>query len=246
MKCDFCDSENSEGAAFCARCGSRLEGAGVVTVSPDWEENGGWFRIPSFFITVREVLFTPSSTFSRVKTDNRIFNACLFGIIGGSIGILFGSLWQTVVDWRKFIPQYSDVPDVFHGLSYWLAMLLIAPSVAVLAQLISAGIVHVCLMIAGGAKRGFAVTFRVVAYAYGATALLSLIPVLGAVAGFIWLVAVEALGLKEAHRITLGKSLFAVFLPFVFCCFCCAVIVGGMVFAGISLAGLTGLFTQLK
>jgi hypothetical protein len=94
---------------------------------------------------------------------------------------------------------------------------------------IGAAILHLCLMLVGGAKRSFETTFRVVSYAVGSTnpiaiipfcggAVAMIIPFCGGAVAMIWNIVLECIGLAKAHETTSGKAVLAVFLPLIVCC----------------------------
>jgi hypothetical protein len=101
---------------------------------------------------------------------------------------------------------------------------------------VAAGVMHLMLLLLGGARRGFEATFRVAAYAH-ATSLLLLVPFCGLPITLVWRVVTYVIGLAEAHQIGHGKALAAVLLPLVAVCCCCAGLV--FAFAG-ALASLVG------
>lgn len=208
----------------------------------EWEEKGALFNIPLLFITIREVLFSPSAAFRALRADKRIFNAFLFSLICGSVGFLSSSFWQSLVDWSRFIPGgHSLTFSMGRGPLYWLAMACIAPCVTGFFLFLGAAAIHLCLLLTGAGKKGFPVTFRIMAYSSGATSLFSLIPILGMFAGFVWFVVILVIGVREAHGNTLARSLFAVFLPFFLCCAFFALVIAVAVFFGVlGLAGLMG------
>jgi hypothetical protein len=82
---------------------------------------------------------------------------------------------------------------------------------------IGAAITHVCLILVGGAKRGYETTFRVMCYAGGSAAPLVLIPCVGIFALAIASLVFEIVGLSKAHDISVGKAVLAVFLPLIVC-----------------------------
>jgi hypothetical protein len=207
----------------------------------DWEEKGGLFKIPLLCITVRDVLFSPTEAFRGLKDDKKIFNAFLFSLICGSVGFLSSSFWQSLVDWSRFLPGDHAFSAMGHGPLYWLAMVCIAPCVTGIFLFIGAAAIHLCLLLTGAGKKGYPVTFRIVAYASGATALFSLIPILGMFAGFVWFVVLVVIGVREAHGNTLARSLFAVFLPMFLCFALFALVIAAAIFFGVlGLAGLMG------
>jgi hypothetical protein len=83
---------------------------------------------------------------------------------------------------------------------------------------IGAAIVHLCLMIVGGANKTFETTFRVLAFSQGSTGPLQMIPVCGGLIAGVWGLVVTCIGLARAHETETGRAVFAVFLPLVVCC----------------------------
>jgi hypothetical protein len=123
---------------------------------------------------------------------------------------------------------------------------------AIIAAFVGAAIQHVCLMIFGAANSPYEATVRVYCYANSTGVIfIGLVPLLALVAGlgfvvagpegalagavliggllggaaFIWALAIQVIGLREAHDTTTGRALGAVLLP-VLVLFCCA---GGVV-----------------
>jgi len=245
MFCPFCGSQNTPDASLCSNCGysfSANQGAPVSPVSPDWEEHGHILNIVSFFITVRDVLFSPTLTFRHLKRDNAVFNAFLFGLIGATIGGAANTLWQFLVSIMGFAPEGGALSRWFGTTSTFIVTLFMVPLMSALSILLMSVVLHFILKLLGGADRGFPATFKVFAYAQGATALLGVVPFCGSVAGFFWLLVICIIGLKEAHETTHGKSMAAVLLPLALCCVCAAFAVFLLVLSGISLARFNHFF----
>jgi hypothetical protein len=106
----------------------------------------------------------------------------------------------------------------------------------VIGVFVAAGVLHLMLLLLGGARRDFEATFRVVSFSQ-ATSVLFLVPFCGQLVGGIWCLVLYVLGLAEAHRIGHGKALAAVLLPILALCCCCAGL--GFLFAG-AIASLAG------
>ena len=97
-----------------------------------------------------------------------------------------------------------------------------APFVALVALLLSAGLFHVVLIALRGAPRGFNATLTVVGYASAAHIIgAAPVPLLANLVGFVWYLAVVAIGLAQAQRIPPGKAWTATLLPFGLFCLCC-------------------------
>jgi hypothetical protein len=97
-------------------------------------------------------------------------------------------------------------------------VIVILPIVTVLSMFVGSAIYHVMLLLLGGARRPYETTLRVTAYASGATALVNLVPICGAVVAPIWSIVATIIGLARAQEISTGKAAAAVLLPVVMCC----------------------------
>jgi len=187
--------------------------------TPHWETRKGIFNLPSYFITIQEILFSPSRTFSTLFTGKSLFNSFLFGLLGTTIGLASGTFWQLLIN------QFSGLFNNFRPSSFFLdlgqliGVIFVFPVFIAAGLFIGTGILHLCLTLTGAAKKDFSVTFKVVVYAQGATGLLGVIPIFGSVVGMVWGLYIEIIGLRLAHKTTTGRVLLAIFLPFLFFCF---------------------------
>jgi hypothetical protein len=100
----------------------------------------------------------------------------------------------------------------------WIVILILAPVFVVIGTFISSAILHVCLMIVGGAKQTFETTFRVVCFAEGSASPLLVIPFCGGLIAGIWKIVLYCIGLARAHETDTGRAVLAVVLPVVVCC----------------------------
>jgi hypothetical protein len=117
-----------------------------------------------------------------------------------------------------------------------IGVLILVPLLIVLGMFIGSAIIHLCLMIVGGAKQTFETTFRVVCFATGSSYPLMIVPFCGGLISGIWGLVAECIGLSRAHEIEIGRAILAILLPLVVCC-------GGAFFLTILLGGIAG-FTQ--
>jgi hypothetical protein len=110
-------------------------------------------------------------------------------------------------------------------------LIILAPILVAVSMFIGAGIIHLCLMLVGGAKRSFETTFRVVCFASGSAQTLLIVPFCGGVISGIWGLIAECIGLARAHETETGRAVLAVLLPVIICCgggFLCAIMFGFM------------------
>jgi hypothetical protein len=102
-------------------------------------------------------------------------------------------------------------------------MVFLAPIILTVVLFIWSGIVHLCLMLVGGANQAYLVTFKTMCYVETAS-LANLIPFCGSYVSPIWSVVLAVVGLREVHRTTTGKAALAVLLPLGLFCICLAVL----------------------
>jgi hypothetical protein len=107
----------------------------------------------------------------------------------------------------------------------------------VLGLFIGSALLHVCLMLVGGANRPFETTFRVACFTAGAANLFSMIPMCGGLIAAVYTIVLECIGLSRAHQTTTGKALMAIFLPLIVCC-------GVAIILGIVLGGFGALLNR--
>ena len=89
---------------------------------------------------------------------------------------------------------------------------LFSPIMLLLSLFVSAGVTHVLLLLFRGATRSYTFTTRVFAFAYSPQ-ILGIVPYVGTVIGFIWMVGVAIIGLSAGHRTTTGRAAAAVLVP---------------------------------
>jgi hypothetical protein len=222
MFCPQCGNETGENQAFCSQCGARLHEAPVAATPEStrektpWEdrETNGFFG--GLFKTAGNALFHPSEFFRRMPVRGGYGDPLLFALIAGMIGMIASYLWQLALK--------STVQSVLPAVHAWPTggvttafAAFVAPFLLIAGFFISAGLLHVFLLLVQGARAGYEATFRVVAYAASANLLL-LAPFCGGIVSGIWSVVLLLVGLREAHEISGGKAAFAVFMPLVICC----------------------------
>ena len=184
-----------------------------------WEnrEQRGWFN--AFIETLQMVLTRPSAAFTAMKSTGGLGDPLIYALIGAGTGAVVSYLFSFGLQAVGFgAGQQSG----FGALS-WLGagaigFVVLMPIFVVLGLFIGAGIIHLCLMMVGGAKQPFETTFRVLAYTQGSVGPLQMVPFCGGVIAGIWGLVLYCIGLARAHEIETGRAILAVFLPVVVCC----------------------------
>ena len=138
-------------------------------------------------------------------------------------------------------PQFEKLAPLFQkpGALQLVLGLVAVPLLSLVMLFVWSALVHLFLVLLGGAHRGFAATLRVMCYAH-TTQLAVVIPGIGGVIGFFWRLILEIVGLSSAHKVEGWKAALAVILPLFLCCVC--VIVGAVSFG----AALAQALQQMK
>lgn len=174
-----------------------------------WESGEGF--IGAFLKTTQEVLFSPTKFFKKAAVGEGYWSPFIFAMITGIIGSGVALLWQ----WLFFS---GVVPHQIFSMNTYSIFLTVAvvsiPFTVALSILLGSGVTHLCLMIVGGNRKGFAPTFRAISYSYGA-ALFYIVPFIGTFIGGIYLLVLAIFGVREGHEISTGKAVLGVLLPLI-------------------------------
>ena len=198
---------------------------GPPAVAPLPWEQPGYPVLEALFETAKLFLLRPAEAFARMSIAGDLGRPLVFAVVMGWVGILAAQLYQLVLPgmpWRYF-PGMEHGTDFAVPFAYTVGTVILAPIFILLGVFIWAAILHLFLLLAGGATNGFAATVRVVCYS-GVCQVLQVVPLCGGVIAFLWSIALEIVGLASAHRTTQGKAAVAVLLPLALCCACAAVL----------------------
>ena len=249
IKCPECGHEQEEMVNECLGCGlvfsqyqaedkgesaedahlrpqGSVEGDEIIrpeTPTP-WEEREDLGFFKAIFLTIKKVLFSPTKFFSQMRTEGGISDPLLYAVIVGTVCVWIALLWQIPLQGLSFL-MGPDKEEAIIGLGAMIGVSIFMPFFIVIGLFIGAGILHLCLMLVGGNKKGFEATFRVVAYSVSSQ-VGAIIPLCGGIIASIWGLVVEIIGLREAHQITTSKAVLAVLLPVVTGCLCAGIFLG--------------------
>ncbi len=216
---------------------------------PPGEESAPFARrkelgfFPAFFRTWKLAALEPGGFFRTVKVAES-GSAVLFGVLCITVSQWFQALYGWLIkssmqgfmqEMLRRMPQSGEIdPRVmtyFSGTHPVLvvAQLVGAPFYGLIYVFLTAGVIHLFLLLFKAAPRGFNTTLTVVGYAAGVNLLAAApVPVLAFVAATVWFLVVVIAGLAEAQRCGNGKAAAATLLPGLLSCLCCC---GG--FAGL-------------
>ena len=202
-----------------------------------WEDTGAAGAFTRFIETVKLLATAPGEAFERMPTVGGVGQPLVFAIVVGWIGIAAYVVWWLVFGGLSlpFLDR-SELGEagLLFGFStgFTIIFALIAPIFIVIGVFIQAAILHLMMMLVGGANRGFEATMRVCSYAQ-ASQLAQAIPFCGGLISLVWTLVLLIVGLASAHDTTRGKAAVAVILPAVLCCS----FLGALIFMG-ALAGI--------
>ena len=185
-----------------------------------WERRAEAGFLSALFETIRVVLLEPKAAFAAMKQTGGLgaplFFFVLIGTVGGVAGIFYQAVYNSVESGAS--PEQQAVAAMLTSTVAIGLTIMLLPIFLTGLAFVSAGLVHLALIIVGGAKRPFEATFRVACYAGGATAVLQLLPIFGTIVASVWNFACMVIGLSEVHNIGKGRAAVAVLLPYIVCC----------------------------
>lgn len=156
------------------------------------------------------------------------------------VGILAGGLnlfWSNTLDvvgvstWFESLGENPSATPASRLIDF-----LLSPIWLTALLFIAAALIQSSLKLIGGASRPLVTTTRVFAFS-GGPGLLSIVPLIGPVAGGIWSLVLVVIGLREAHATTTVRAIAALLIPIVVV-FMLLVVVGALLAIGILAAGL--------
>lgn len=205
-------------------------------------ERGQRGFVGAFFATWKLVAVDPQRFFANVRID-QIGPAILFGFLAAFVGGLAAVLFGTVANMSSIATLQSlmgkmppEMADLYRqvlpllGGGMVAAQIILLPIAIFIRMFVAAGIVHLLLMMFGGAARGFGATLTVVAYTFGLQ-LLTAVPMCGWLIAFVWQAVALIIGLAAVHRAETWKSAVAVIAPIVLCCCCLLAGLGSVMMA---------------
>ena len=195
----------------------------MATIAPrsglPWDDRQQRGILRAFFDTLIMVLTKPAEAFTIMKREGGFGEPLVYAVVGGSVGAIVSFLFSLLLHSFGMFTDQRNPLGAMAGMGIGsIGFIILAPLAIVIVLFIVAGIVHLCLLIVGGANQSFETTFRVLAFTQGSTGVLQLIPVCGGVIGAVWGIVVNCIGLARAHETDTGRAVLAVMLPVIVCC----------------------------
>ena len=183
----------------------------------DHRQERGFFN--AFIETLVMVLTKPSEAFTAMKREGGFGEPLIYAIIGGWVGGIISFLFSLCLHSVGFFADRHNALTAMAGMGIRsAAIVILLPVLIVICLFIGSAVVHLCLMIVGGANQSFETTFRVLAFSQGSTGPLQIIPICGGLIAGVWALVCNCIGLARAHETDTGRAVLAVFLPLIVCC----------------------------
>ncbi|MFH1122693.1 MAG: YIP1 family protein [Pseudomonadota bacterium] len=215
--------------ATCPRCKERFEfffpvldfdferaqetaGAeGRRSLSP-WENRSESGLLKGMTLTLKSVVFSPKRFFRTTTYEGGIREPMAFGLLAGSIGMMLVIFWQFLQGGAELFSGGAGPLGGFGTVFVFLGAMALCPLLVAMTLFVASAIVHLLLLAVRGGSNGFEATFRVISYSQAAQ-IWGLVPFVGGLIGGLWLVVVQIIGLREIHRISYLKIIFALLIP---------------------------------
>ena len=215
---DFGEQEHGSAAQPDAESHSAAD-AQVERQGLPWEREGGG-QLAAAVETLRLVLTEPARAFRMMRQVGGLGDPTLYVAVLGTVGTFFALIWRSMFEgWTA--SMMGDELAAFTGaggIGMW--SLVLAPFMMVVLTAIGALIYHLALLLFGGAPQPLETTYRVVAYVWGSTSLIQIVPMCGGIIAFVWGSVVMIIGIREAHGVPQSRALAAVLVPVVVVCLC--------------------------
>jgi hypothetical protein len=209
--------------------GGESEPSGIppsVPLGIPWEQRDRLGFGDALVRTLKLSLFEPSAFFAQLPPHGptpptpppplgAVGSPILYAVVVGVPSTILGIFWQLVASSIGILGGDGD--DALFDLGTSIFVACLSPIFIPVGLAIHSVVLHIFLLILGGAQRGLLATFRAACYATGPV-LFQAIPLCGVLVSGIWVLVLTVVGLHVVHRTTLAKAFGAVALPLVCCC----------------------------
>lgn len=164
--------------------------------------------------TIRRSLFEPTRFFRALPLSSplgpALFYYVLLGVAGAGIMLFWGTFFALFVSPGGGLALLLGVGDGDFGAR--LVDFLLSPLLSLLGLSIGALVIHIALVVFGGARNGFGATLRALAYS-AASQLWFILPAIGIFVAIGWWFVLAVIGLREVHGTSTGRAVAAVIVP---------------------------------
>jgi hypothetical protein len=194
--------------------------------APSWERRQELGFGKALFATWKEVLFSPTAIFQRLKTSGGYASPLLFQAVMTTLLFAVTAIYQTF--WVGLIGAAGMMSDSHRhdmasgpGIAGMFLMFVIVAIVGIPLTIgmnfVHAGVLHFCLMLMKGTSKSYEATYRITSYCASGL-IFALIPFVGTSIGAVWSLICAVIGLREVHKTENWRAIMAVLLPIIVCC----------------------------
>src|SRR5439155_14268886 len=120
-----------------------------------WDERQTKGLFNAFIETLQMVLSKPVVAFTAMKREGGLGEPLLYAVIGGTFGGVFAITYNFALrSFGSFGDRHGAMEHFFGGIG-WIFLLILTPLFVAIGMFVVSAILHVCLMIVGGAKQSF-------------------------------------------------------------------------------------------
>jgi len=198
----------------CEVCGESIsdDNYSPESTTIPWEQTAHMNVFKALLTTIGACLTHPFQFFGKITASSSLYHALLFGLVIGSIGILFDVMWQkSIANAWEFLSIEGIDPD-FSGIS--ANKLLFAPFILVMHIFLLSLYVHGLLIITKAKHTTFRSTVILVSYIQSAS-VMSILPSLGNFIAPIWAFVILIIGVSIVHKTTKLRTVITLLLPFI-------------------------------
>jgi len=220
---------------------------GYVPRGTPWERRDQIGFFPALVETTQQALTGPENFFREMAVTGGIAAPLLYGVAIGYVGLVASTLYSLVFQAtmgglggfaHRGGPLERIAPFLEGGVSL-VANLIFGPVILAVALFIWSGVIHLMLLVIGGARRDFEATFRAIGYSQAAS-VIQVIPLCGSFIGGIYSLVLMIIGVSHAHGISKGQAAAAVLVPLLILCCCCGLAIG------LAVGGLAGAMRHMR
>ena len=156
--------------------------------APIWESAEPQPPLAAAVGTIKQVFSKPVETFQAMPCEGGFWKPLKFYVLvswaTSAIAILY-EITAALINPRMLAGrEFKDLPQ-YGWVLIFVGLILFMPVILFVRSFVASGILHLALMMVGGARKPFETTFRVLCYASGSTSALQLVPICGP--WFYWL-----------------------------------------------------------
>ena len=221
IQCPYCGATrvHSSASLLCEFCGKAVSNNTTESVSTSvpvgipWEHTEHMNIFKALLITIKECLIKPFQFFAKITESSSLFHALLFGLVAGSIGVLFDVMWQ-----KSFADswEFLSIQGIDHDFSTTSTnTLLFSPLILLMHIFLLSLYVHGLLVITKAKHTTFRSTVIAISYIQSAS-VLSIIPSLGNAISPVWAFIILIIGISSVHKISKTRTFITLILPFLF------------------------------